>query len=168
MLKKIGLPPQSILEIWRKNFHNDTSKFIKSTFLTPSDYGREFQDSKGKTWTISGALDGSQITCINSENGWHYSWDRWEVSNILYPKNHTTWKEEATQQKVINSLIAQEVKATKKRKSKEPEVDPSSFGNFKRIEISIPQDEVSITSDESKITEEIVSSEVMETSGATA
>ena len=85
----MGVSTRDTVEsIWKKNFLHESSKFISATYLQPEDLGREFIDEKGDNWKILGQTEGREIPCENLTTKEIFTWDRWLISEILYPGKH--------------------------------------------------------------------------------
>lgn len=94
-MKRLTYPTPAVANLWRKNFINDTSKFVRSTHLVPGDFERVFMDSHGKEWKILGSMDGRDLPCQSLESGEVYIWDRWKVSLLIYPEKHEKFQKKA-------------------------------------------------------------------------
>lgn len=115
-MKRMKYPPQSLLEVWKKNFLKDVAKFTRPTFLQAEDYLSNFTDSDGETWQILGAIENKEMPCLKISTGEVHIWDRWQVSLIKYPKEH-----EKSERKV-EFIFPTKKKAS--RKKKENEIPP--------------------------------------------
>jgi hypothetical protein len=91
-MKKFKRPTPALSELWKKNFHNDCSKFVRTNNLLPTDFMREFEDAEGKKWRILGSMEGRDMPCELLETGEVFIWDRWKVSLLLYPEKHLDYK----------------------------------------------------------------------------
>jgi len=87
-MRRLKYPPQTLINVWKKNFLRDAAKFTKTTHLTSEDYLSEFKDSEGETWRILGIIEGREMPCLNISTGIVHVWDRWQVSMIKYPEEH--------------------------------------------------------------------------------
>jgi hypothetical protein len=102
-----------LVTIWEKIFLNETSKFISSTHLKNEDLGKDFTDDEGETWKILGMMEGKDMPCQNSK-GEIFIWDRWKVSNYMYPEKHE-------QAKKVVEYIPMKVKPKKTKKQEKEE-----------------------------------------------
>lgn len=118
-MKKINNPPQSLREVWRKNFIYDTQKFIKSSFLSKEDLDRTFEFN-GETWKIIGSMEGKEMTCEKLESGEVFIWDRWKVSSLLHPDVHAK----------ANMKVEMVYPKKKERKKKAEEEKPKQLNMF--------------------------------------
>lgn len=76
------------LEMWSRNFMNETSKFITAARIKPEDLGRIFVDNENAEWKILGMIDGKEIPCEKISTEEIFCWDKMKISNILYPDLH--------------------------------------------------------------------------------
>ncbi len=77
------------IRVWRRNFHNETSKFISASFLQPEDIDKEFIDKEGLQWKILGMMNNSrEVPCENLQSGEIFTHERWEVSKFIHPDVH--------------------------------------------------------------------------------
>ena len=88
MKKHIGNPPQCLLDVWKKNYLYEYSKFMTITYLTLEDLYTDFEDGKGVTWKIMGKMDNGDIICKNLKSEHFYTWDKWKVSMLKRPEKH--------------------------------------------------------------------------------
>lgn len=87
-MRKIAIRAESLIKLWQKHFINDTNKFIKATYLLPTDLNAEFEDEKGVKWRILGAIEGKELACERLDTLEIFALDRWKISMILHPEDH--------------------------------------------------------------------------------
>jgi hypothetical protein len=87
-MRKIAIRAESLIKLWAKNFINDTNKFIKATYLQPTDLHAEFTDEAGVRWRILGAIEGKDLACEKVDTLEIFALDRWKISMILHPEEH--------------------------------------------------------------------------------
>jgi hypothetical protein len=97
-MRKIKLPSDNnyfgvttkstLIQLWEKQFLNESNKFISGTYLQPEDLGREFEDAEGEKWKIIGQMDGKDMPCEKLSTGEIFVWDKWKVSGFVHPEKH--------------------------------------------------------------------------------
>jgi hypothetical protein len=110
-MKRLTYPTPAVAKLWRKNFINDSAKFVRATNLVPEDFERVFTDSQGKEWKILGSMEGRDLPCQLLESGEVYIWDRWKVSLLIYPEKHEKFQKKV--ETVYPSTKKKRVKAVK-------------------------------------------------------
>ena len=120
-MKRMKYPTPALAGLWKKNFHNDTAKFAKSTHLEPEDFMTEFTDKDGEQWRILGAMAYKDMPCEKISTGDVFIWDRWEVSLLKHPEHHNR-----TSKTVEFRQPEKKKRATKKKKEDEEVLIPKS------------------------------------------
>ena len=113
-MRKIAIRAESLIKLWQKNFINDTNKFIKATYLMPTDLGAEFTDEGGIRWRILGAIEGKDLACEKVDTLEIFALDRWKISMILHPEEH------AKGAKTIETIYPKKTKAKPEPKPAAP------------------------------------------------
>jgi hypothetical protein len=116
-MRKIAIRAESLIKVWERNFINDTNKFIKATYLLPTDLHAIFQDENGVSWKILGAIEGKELACEKVETMEIFGIDRWKISMILHPQEH------ANGAKTIETIYPKKTKA-KAAPAPKPETPP--------------------------------------------
>jgi hypothetical protein len=119
-MRKIAIRAESLIKLWQKNFINDTNKFIKATYLQPTDLHREFEDEKGVKWRILGVIEGKDLACERVDTLEIFALDRWKVSMILHPEDH------ARGSKTIETIYPSSKKAKAPKAAPVPKEEPRS------------------------------------------
>jgi hypothetical protein len=129
-MRRMKYPPQSLIEVWKRNFLRDSYKFTKTTHLKSEDYMAEFKDSSGETWQILGVIEGKEMPCLKVSTGDVHIWDRWQVSLIMYPEEHKR------AERKIEYIYPEKKKVTRKKKTEETPITPedSQLSLFKNEE----------------------------------
>lgn len=125
-MKKFTKVTPALVALWKKNFINDCSKFVRTNNLKREDYHREFHDEEGKTWKILGSMEGKDMPCELLETGEIYIWDRWKVSLLIYPEKHEEYKNKMP----LLFPSAKKKRAPKKEKEPLPEQKTEQLNLF--------------------------------------
>ena len=116
-MRRLTTVPDALIQLWERQFKNDTSKFYPATFLQPEDLGREFADTKGDLWNIVGSLDGKEMACRHLKSGHIYIWDRWKISNLIYSEKHTKATKFIKDRNILEKLGLQKTSEAKKKRA---------------------------------------------------